>query len=194
MNKVIVILTILCGLKAAGLTFQVDNHGFILNWVTFTPMFSNNAGKDYKADSKYVNKYYIFAGYYNKLKEGKMKIQLKGMGDKSKDQKIEGILSFDKEQAGKLTFSEFSLNTMCKWGQPINIDNLDATVEGDNFVMTFNVLCTVPNVAEIAAQNVNGAIAGQIGGVAGEILGNAAGDAASDAVNKGLGELNKIFL
>lgn len=194
MNGAILILSIVCGLKAASISFQVDSHGFILNWVTFTPLVSNNAGFDYKPDIRTASVYYIFAGYYSKLKEGKMQIDLRGQVNKAADKTITSELKFDKEQQGRLLFTFASLNSLCKWKEPISLDALDASVDGDKFILAFNIQCTTPSLADVTTQGLEGSLNDKVGGTAGKVLGNLAGDAAKDAMSKGASTLARVFV
>ena len=150
-----------------GLRLEVEDHGFLLNWITVVPSVSTTLADNYEQISKYSRNFYFFAKYFSKLStpvpefpnSNQINTQLiLSINSKNSFPTLGlGIVNLGHE---KFQYQDIPLYSKCQNDSSIEIETLDSSFNSDKTVFTISVgiKCNEIDLTEIGAQAFQGLV------------------------------------
>lgn len=165
MKTALVVLTLICALNATELGLVIEDHGFLLNWITIIPTANIALTGGHTASNLLERKFYIFAGYYKALRAGKLtpNVHVAFSHGKTKDQ----VLQIKEQNDDQIVFVPVDVHTLCAPNNAITYTAISADVVGAELKVNLAVNCKEPTFTEglqqMAADKVNDVTGMQVG-------------------------------
>ena len=198
MKSILFVLTIIASLNADGISFNIESHGFILNWITIQPSLiiglATSASADRIKQDKLTRNFYVFAGYYTKLKEGSMTAKVSGSLLSNPEVTFGGQLPKPIETDGELVYKVLSLADHCDSTnptKPLTLAKLDSDVVDGQLIIKVVVDCALANGVEAMKNRALESAANLVGEKKAQLLSDEAGKFAPKSLNDGLNIFNE---
>lgn len=164
MKSTLIVFTLICALTATEIGLTIEDHGFLLNWITVIPSVSNTLGGGHTLSTVFDRKYYVFAGYYKSLKANTLTPQLNvDFSFEQKQQPLQLKTSTD----DSLVYTPMDTHLTCAPNQPMAVTAIDCEVAGNILKVNIKLLCTKVDfqtgVQQFTADKINDATGLKVG-------------------------------
>ena len=193
MKSILFVLTIIASLNADGITFNIENHGFILKWITIQPSLTTGLSTGASAtrikQDKLSRNFYFVAAYYENLKMGGMVVNVSGSLLSNPEVTFGGVLPRPTEINEELVYKVLSLSNHCDTTnptKPLTLAKLDSEVVNGQLIIKVVVDCALATGVEALKNRALEGAANLVGDQNAQILGDEAGKLASKGLTEGL--------
>ncbi len=191
MKSLLFVLALIASINASGFDIAIEDHGFILNWITIQPSIANGISGTPVPVADRCRNFYIFAGYFRKLQAGEISVRLSLSLQTRPERKFEQGLAFESESSGSLLYKMYPLDSICSATKAITLVSIDSSVDNNILTVKAVIDCDPANGFEMLGQTVGGVVGGVLGKDAGNFVNGQVQDGLKDGLNQGLNAFTK---